>query len=651
MDERPDAALVSDALAGDREAFCALVRKYQDYAYGVAVGVLSDFDLAQDVVQEAFLSAHRDLTKLRDPARFAGWLAGIVRHTAHRALREMKRIRALARDLEDSAETCAQSPPPDQSAEDAERREIVCRALEQLSEKNREAVSLYYVDGLSYAEIAAFLDVTEATVLGRLQRARSKLRRGLKMVKDAFRKEELPADFSAEIKRLLDAVATREQEREAAAKRLAEIGAPAVHPLCEALGDPRVPVRLTAARALCAIGDPRSLRPILRMLYAEGPESGWWEERALFCSGKPLAIPGVREALLDILQKGKWVQQWVAFAALSHAKGDKEVLETIRDIFRNPNRTSQVRRGALDTLCHLAPESALEFISEALNGPDLHLRRDGAWLAARGGLLPPIEACLNAFGSEIHWWGRVCAGALVLKHGEKGKKALERIMRTGSGAGRCTAAMALARTGSKEAFDVLKRGLLGEHWDKNWSKAVSRTLARQYGQEFSEWVESEKPRLADVPTIVWTLAKSSATQVGPMIEELCHDWMASVRAAAVRILARQKGAAFLPELRRCLREGRPRKVAQEAFWRVYRFGETAMPMVREMLESEHWTERKAAVCLLRRWGILTPEQKKRAQADPHVAVRHAADWHVRRRKHPPEADQPQAGVGGTDAKP
>ena len=72
MDDKPDGVLVAETLAGQREAYCVLVRRYQDYAYGVAVGVLSDFDLARDVVQEAFLAAYRDLRKLKSPDRFGG---------------------------------------------------------------------------------------------------------------------------------------------------------------------------------------------------------------------------------------------------------------------------------------------------------------------------------------------------------------------------------------------------------------------------------------------------------------------------------------------------------------------------------------------------------------------------------------------------
>ncbi|MCY3020131.1 MAG: hypothetical protein NTW87_14025 [Planctomycetota bacterium] len=95
----------------------------------------------------------------------------------------------------------------------------------------------------------------------------------------------------------------------------------------------------------------------------------------------------------------------------------------------------------------------------------------------------------------------------------------------------------------------------------------------------------------------------------------------------MRRLARETGAALLPELRRCLSEGQPRKVAQEAFWQMFRLGQAAMPVVQEMLVSEAWPERKAAVSLLRRWGKLTPRQQARARKDPRLAVRHAADWH------------------------
>jgi len=619
MERKTDAALVADALAGRREAFAALVRRYQDYAYGLAIGYLSDFDLARDVVQEAFLCAYRDLGKLREPARFGGWLRGIVRNMAHRALRELHRVRTLAGELGHAVEPTSSEPPPDVAAERAERRRTVRRALERLNARNREAVSLYYVDGLSYAEIAAFLDVTEAAVQGRLQRARNQLRKELAMVEEEFKERELPEDFSDEIQRLLDEASERGEQHKLAIRRLAEIGAPAVDPLCEALDDPRVPVRRAAAQALCRIGDRRALRPILGLLYAE---ASWKAE--LWLTGRALAIPGVREALLEVLGKGQRAEQGYAMAALSHALGDEAVFERILRVFRHPGEHPGLSQAALSVCCHVRPEAAGGLILEALRRPDRRLQATAAWEALRRGVTVPIGDCLPLFGRGTHWWGRVCAGRLALQHGEEGRRAIKRLLREGPPAERCTAAMALAATGDAEAFEALREGLLGAFHDRNWAKAVSRALALQFGGKLADWAEADPDAFLRAPAVLWTLAKGEPRQYGPWMEFLAAEGTPSVRAAALRILARQRRADFLPELRRCLREGRPRKVAQEAFRQMLRLGDQAEPVALEMFESERWTERKAAAALLRRWGKLTAQQKGRAEQDPHVAVRHAA---------------------------
>jgi len=231
-----EAELVRQALAGQREAFAALARRYQDYAYGTAIGMLSDFELARDVVQEAFFRACRDLHKLQDPARFGGWLAGIVKNVARQAIRELARVRRMADELARSAELHDSAPGPAESAQDAEDRAIVQQSPARLNDKNREAVSLFYVDGLSYADIADYLDVTQAAVQGRLQRGRDQLRKELAMVAKTFKDESLPDDFSKEIQELLDTADRDHREREACMRRLAEIGPAAVEPLCEALG-------------------------------------------------------------------------------------------------------------------------------------------------------------------------------------------------------------------------------------------------------------------------------------------------------------------------------------------------------------------------------------------------------------------------------
>ncbi len=494
----------------------------------------------------------------------------------------------------------------------------------RLSEKNREAVSLYYVDGLSYADIAAFLDVTEATVQGRLQRARAKLRKELKVVQERFKEAELPEDFSAEIRRLIEATAARGEEQERALRRLAEIGAPAVDPLCEALGDPRRAVRMASARVLCTIGDARALRPVLRLLYSEGSWAYW----KVFSKGRVLGIPGVREALLEIVRDGTAAGQEAAIAALGHIRGDREVYDCIYEVFHSTDpRRAPARAAALGALCWAAPESAVDVLAEALRDSDLRLRSVACWIAIRDGFLPPVDALLNALSHGVTWNLVRSVVNLVLKHGEEGRKALDRVLRTGTGTQRTAAALALAKTGSEKAFEVLKQELLSERQGRGWKRVVPRAVGLSYPERLAEWIEAEWSSVAGVPAVVWALSRTRTEKAGAIAERLFRDGTPAVRAAAVRILARQKGTEFLPELRRCLSEGRPRKVAQEAFWQVYRLRDAAMPAVEEMLGSENWTERKAAVCLLRRWGKLTPEQKAQAENDSHVAVRTASDWH------------------------
>src|SRR5262249_18559585 len=78
---------VRAAAGGDLDAFAELTRRFQHMAFGYALSLVRDLGQAEDVVQEAFVAAWYALPTLADPAAFAGWLRGIVRHRAHRVLR------------------------------------------------------------------------------------------------------------------------------------------------------------------------------------------------------------------------------------------------------------------------------------------------------------------------------------------------------------------------------------------------------------------------------------------------------------------------------------------------------------------------------------------------------------------------------------
>jgi len=195
MSERTDTALVESALAGETDAFCTLVRRYQDHVYGVALGILAEFHAALDAAQEAFLCAYCDLRKLRDPARFGAWLCGIARNTAFEVRRDRHRQASLARKAADvtAPET---APSTHQLAEENETRAQVQQALRRVGEKDREALTLCYADGLSYAQISDFLNISVGTLKGRLQRGRAALRKELVMV-DRVCKQNAPDEAFA----------------------------------------------------------------------------------------------------------------------------------------------------------------------------------------------------------------------------------------------------------------------------------------------------------------------------------------------------------------------------------------------------------------------------------------------------------------------
>ena len=622
MTEKTDDALVADILDGRRESFSILVRRHQQYAYGTAMGILSDFDLAQDVVQESFLLAHQELSKLHRPDRFGLWLRGIVRHTSFRALREIEKVRTLAAEL--ARETIPFAPPPDRDDPEQMRRALVHQALEQLGEKNREVISLHYLARLSYAEIAAFLGVTQTAVQGRLQRARNKLKEEFKMVEERFAEEGLPEDFSAEIQRLLDASTQRRQEQDKAIERLAEIGRPAVDRLCAALEDGREQVRQVAAFALCAIGDTRALQPILRLLYShrvstflagEHWPAAWSQLRRV------LSIPGARDALLRSVRSGN--PQWIELKTLSHAIDDAEVYTCIEQLFRRtPDR--RLTQWSLDALCNLRPEAAEALVAASLRSPDARLRQAAVVTALWRNITPPIDACLNAFDAP-HGYHPI---RVMHRHGEAGKQALKSLLASADAnpVSRYTAAISLAQNGSGKALqEILSLNLLAYQKNPKRTWNLWRTMGWWHGPELAAWIERKGGNLQETEAIMCALANSDSDQVtiGPAIESLASEGSPSVRAAAIRTLARRRGATYLPELRRCLAAGQPRKVAQVAFHQLYKLRDDARPLAEEMLDSDSWQERKAAVCLLRRWGALTPEQRQKAKTDAHVAVRHA----------------------------
>src|SRR5215510_15583670 len=194
---------VRAAAGGDLDAFAELTRRFQHMAFGYALSFVRDLGQAEDVVQEAFVAAWYALPTLADPAAFAGWLRGIVRHRAHRVLRR-KHLECVPLT---AAETVATSEPTaDRRVERRQEVGTVLAAIAALPRPLREVITLYYVHDCSHQDIATFLGVPVTTVNNRLHAARAQLkRRTLTMVKDTLEAHQLPDDFVARVGRIVRA--------------------------------------------------------------------------------------------------------------------------------------------------------------------------------------------------------------------------------------------------------------------------------------------------------------------------------------------------------------------------------------------------------------------------------------------------------------
>jgi len=174
----------SDAtLAEKQEAFCELVRIYQDMAYACAYAVLGDFYMAEDAAQEAFISAWQKLSQLRQPEAFPGWFRRVVLTECSRLIRG-KHLRTIS--LDEGVNLRAHHTDLQTAIERDELTMAVFTAIKKLSLNERMVVVLFYVKEHSQSDISVFLDVPLTTVAKRLYSARVRLRA---MIMDGFKND------------------------------------------------------------------------------------------------------------------------------------------------------------------------------------------------------------------------------------------------------------------------------------------------------------------------------------------------------------------------------------------------------------------------------------------------------------------------------
>jgi RNA polymerase sigma factor (sigma-70 family) len=174
-DQALDDYLVLLAQGGSRDAFARLAARWTPKLLAFAARSLGTTEAAKDAVQESWESAWRNLRRLDDPARFRAWIYAIAARKCADALRTKYRGQRIATAMK--AETIGER---DADAEgDAGARIDLAAALKDLPSEQHTAVSLYFGEDMSVAEIARITGVPPGTVKSRLFAARKALRASL----------------------------------------------------------------------------------------------------------------------------------------------------------------------------------------------------------------------------------------------------------------------------------------------------------------------------------------------------------------------------------------------------------------------------------------------------------------------------------------
>jgi len=171
-----DEEIVERIVAGDAALFEILMRRYNQSVYRAVRAVLRNDDQAEDVMQQAYLNAYAHLRQFERRSRFPTWL---IRIAVNEALAQRGKRRGGEEDETMMELVASSAPDPEQQTLASELREVMQREVEALSDGFRAVFVLRDVEGLSTAETAEALGISEDLVKTRLHRARTQLRDSL----------------------------------------------------------------------------------------------------------------------------------------------------------------------------------------------------------------------------------------------------------------------------------------------------------------------------------------------------------------------------------------------------------------------------------------------------------------------------------------
>jgi RNA polymerase sigma-70 factor (ECF subfamily) len=172
-----DEELVQRHLSGDPEAFRALYEKYREKVFASCYRIVGETEAAADLAQEVFVKIHGELRRFKFESKFSTWLFRVAVNHALNKASEVTRHARIHEKIQKEGRG-----DPGGTKEGRPLDDQVQRAIQGLSPKLRVIISLRYLDGLSYEEIAEVLEISMGTVKSRLFLAHETLRPLLKDV-------------------------------------------------------------------------------------------------------------------------------------------------------------------------------------------------------------------------------------------------------------------------------------------------------------------------------------------------------------------------------------------------------------------------------------------------------------------------------------
>lgn len=179
--------LIKKSKSGDVEAFEQLIFDYQKKAYNIALRIMGNQEDAKDMCQEAFIRIFKSIEGFKEQSSFSTWMYRIVTNVCLDEIRKKKKNDTVSLDNtfetqngEVHFETASDEDTPEEAFIRTEKRRIILKEINSLSEEYKTAIVLRDIQGFSYEEIANILCCSIGTVKSRINRGRNLLKNRLK---------------------------------------------------------------------------------------------------------------------------------------------------------------------------------------------------------------------------------------------------------------------------------------------------------------------------------------------------------------------------------------------------------------------------------------------------------------------------------------